>query len=66
MDQGSREDDLLEELIMILVTWSSVKAEKVENIGGRELWVMCCIFSEAENVEHIFSVKNSTNLSAKS
>ena len=42
--QGSREHHLLEELIMILVTWSSVTVEKVENI---------------------FSVKNSTNLSAK-
>ena len=33
MGQGSREHDLLEELIMILVTWSSFTGEKVENIG---------------------------------
>ena len=41
----------------------------MENIGGGESGVMCCKLIEAENVERIFSifsVKNSTNLSAKS
>ena len=41
----------------------------MENIAGGESGVMCCELTEAENVEHIFflffSVKNSTNLSAK-
>ena len=41
----------------------------MENIGGGESGEMCCKLTEAENVEHIFfnffSVKNSTNLSAK-
>ena len=57
MGQGSREQDLLEELVMILITLSSVTKEKVENIGGGESGVMCCEFTEVEN---------STNLSAKS
>ena len=43
----------------------------MENIGGGKSGVMCCELrdSEVENVESIFSifsVKNSTNLSAKS
>ena len=42
MGQGSREHDLLEELIIILVTLSSVTVEKVENIGGEESGVMHC------------------------
>ena len=70
MGQGSGEHDLLGELIIILVTLSSVTVEKVENIGGGESGVMCCKLTEAENVERIFSiffsVKNSTNLSVKS
>ena len=28
----------------------------MENIGGGESGVMCCIFREVENVEHIFSI----------
>ena len=38
-------------------------------MGGGELGVMCWKFSEVEKIEcisSIFSVKNSTNLSAKS
>ena len=41
----------------------------MENMGGGESGVMCCKLTEAENVQRIFSifsVKNSTNLSAKS
>ena len=28
----------------------------MENIGGGESGVMCCKLTEAENVEHIFSI----------
>ena len=41
----------------------------MENMGGGESGVMCCKLTEAENIEcifSIFSVKNSTNLSAES
>ena len=34
--------------------------------GGGESGVMCCDFREVGKVQSIFSVKNSTNLSAKS
>ena len=54
---------------MILVTCSSVTAEKEANVGGGESGVMCQKLSEVEKIEcifSIFSVKNSTNLSAKS
>ena len=53
---------------MILVTCSSVTAEKEANVGGGESGVMCRKLSEVEKIEcifSIFSVKNSTNLSAK-
>ena len=53
---------------MILVTCSSVKGEKEANVGGGESGVMCRKLSEVEKIEcifSIFSVKNSTNLSAK-
>ena len=54
---------------MILVTCSSVTAEKEANVGGGESEVTCRKPSEAEKTECIFSiftVKNSTNLSARS
>ena len=37
----------------------------MESMGG-EPGMMCCDFREVGKVEHIFSVKNSPNLSAKS
>ena len=67
--QGSREHDLLGELIMILVTSSSVTVEKVERIGGGESGMMCCDLEEVGKAElnfSIFSVKFSKNLSTKS
>ena len=54
---------------MILVTSSLVTVEKVESTGGGESGAMCCDFRKVGKVEHIFSlfsVKNSTNLSARS
>ena len=54
---------------MVLVTCSSVTTEKEANVGGGESGVMCWKLSEVEKIEcifSIFSVKNSTNLSAKS
>ena len=54
---------------MILVTCSSVTAEKEANVDGGESGVMCRKLSEVEKIEcifSIFSVKNSTNLSVKS
>ena len=51
---------------MILVTCSSVTAEKEANVGGGESGVMCRKLSEVEKIECIFSVKNSTILSARS
>ena len=54
---------------MILVTYSSVTAEKEANVGEGESGAMCQKLSEVEKIEcifSIFSVKNSTNLSAKS
>ena len=68
MGHGSREHDLLSELVIILVTSSSVTVEKLGNMGGGESGMMCCKLTEAENVERIFSifsVKNSMNLSVK-
>ena len=55
-EKWSKEHDLLEEWIMILVTWSTVTVEKVENIGTGESGVMYCIFREVENVERNFSI----------
>ena len=43
--QGSREHDLLTELVIFLVTRSSVTVEKVKNIGGGESGVMCVVFN---------------------
>ena len=47
---------------MILVTCSSVTAEKEANVGGGESGVMCRKLSEVEKIENcifsIFSVKN--------
>ena len=55
---------------MILVTRSLVTVEKVESTGGGgESGAMCWDFREVGKVERIFSifsVKNSTNLSARS
>ena len=41
---------------MILVTCSSVTAEKEANVGGRESGVTCRKPSEAEKTECIFSI----------
>ena len=38
----------------------------MESTGAGESGEMCCDFREVGKVERIFSVKNSTNLSAKS
>ena len=41
---------------MILVTCSSVTAEKEANVGGGESGVMCRKLSEVEKIECIFSI----------
>ena len=39
---------------MFLITWSSVTAEKVENIGRGISMEMCCVVKDAGKVEWIF------------
>ena len=45
---------------MILVTCSSVTAEKEANVGGGESGVMCRKLSEVEKIECIFSIFSRT------